>query len=70
MSEHTSMDTSDATTNQRLINFSKPTPDFNRKFYDLFSQKTMVDVTLSAEGQFLQAHKVILAVASSWFEVS
>ncbi|KAG5668624.1 hypothetical protein PVAND_016559 [Polypedilum vanderplanki] len=60
-------DTSDSS-QQRLINFNKPTPDFNRKFYDLFSQKSMVDVTLSVDGQFLQAHKVVLAVASSWFE--
>jgi BTB/POZ domain len=54
----------------RLVNFTKSTPDFNRKFYDLFTQKLMVDVTLSADGQFVQAHKVVLAVASSWFEVN
>jgi hypothetical protein len=58
------------TINQRLIHFRKPTPDFNRKFYDLYRQKSMVDVTLSADGHFLQVHKVVLAVASSWFQVS
>lgn len=64
------MEMNTSETSQRLINFSKPTPDFNRKFYDLYSQKSMVDVILSAEGQFLYAHKVVLAVASSWFEVN
>lgn len=54
----------------KMLSFSKPTPDFNRKFFDLYVQKSMVDVTLSADGQFLHAHKVVLAVASSWFEVS
>lgn len=57
-------------TSQKLLSFTKPTPDFSRKFFDLYTQKSMVDVTLSADGQFLYAHKVVLAVASSWFEVS
>ncbi|XP_070496557.1 transcription activator GAGA-like [Chironomus tepperi] len=55
-------------TELKLISFTKPTPDFNRKFFNLFTQKSMVDVTFSADGQFLYAHKVVLAVASSWFE--
>ena len=62
--------TANSSSSQKLVNFTKPTPDFNQKFYNLFCQKSMVDVTLSAEGQFLQAHKVVLAVTSSWFEVS
>lgn len=52
-----------------MLNFTKPTPDFSRKFFNLYMEKSMVDVTLSADGQFIQAHKVVLAVASSWFEV-
>lgn len=55
---------------QKLISFSKQSPDYGRKFFDLYTQKSMVDVTFSAEGQFLQAHKAILVAASSWFEVS
>lgn len=63
--------TTTSTVSSRLIHINKPTPNFNRKFYDLFIEKSMVDVTLSDNsGQFLHAHKVVLAVASSWFEVN
>lgn len=54
----------------KLISYTKQSPDYNRKFFDLFTQKSLVDVTFSAEGQFLYAHKVVLVAASSWFEVS
>ena len=37
---------------------------------DLLKHKTLLDVTLSAEGKQIRAHKVILASASSYFRVS
>lgn len=39
------------------------------KFFGFLCRRSMVDVTLSAGGEFLQAHRVILAAASTYFEV-
>lgn len=37
-------------------------------FHDLLQEEMMVDVTLAAEGKFLQAHKIILSVCSPYFK--
>lgn len=39
------------------------------KFYEFLCKVSLVDVTLSAEGQFIKAHRLILAASSGWFEV-
>ena len=39
------------------------------KFHYLFEQEKFVDVTLSADGQFLKAHRIILCASSQYFEV-
>ncbi|XP_046411496.1 zinc finger and BTB domain-containing protein 6-like isoform X1 [Neodiprion fabricii] len=36
--------------------------------YTLLNDEQLVDVTLAAEGQFLQAHKLILSVCSTYFK--
>lgn len=37
-------------------------------FHDLLEAEDLVDVTLAAEGQFLQAHKIVLSVCSPYFK--
>jgi len=39
------------------------------KFHSLFQQGKFLDVTLSADGQFLKAHSLILCASSQFFEV-
>ncbi len=39
-------------------------------FDALLEEESLVDVTLSAEGQFLRAHRVILSACSPYFRVS
>lgn len=39
-------------------------------FDTLLEEESLVDVTLSAEGQFLRAHRVILSACSPYFRVS
>jgi hypothetical protein len=36
----------------------------------LLEEESLVDVTLSAEGQFIRAHRVILSACSPYFRVS
>ena len=36
----------------------------------LLEEESLVDVTLSADGQFIRAHRVILAACSPYFRVS
>ena len=38
-------------------------------FDSQLEQESLVDVTLSAEGQFLRAHRVILSACSPYFKV-
>ena len=38
-------------------------------FDTLLEEESLVDVTLSAEGQFLRAHRVILSACSPYFRV-
>lgn len=37
-------------------------------FHDLLQASDMVDVTLAVEGQFLQAHKLVLSICSPYFK--
>lgn len=46
-------------------NFNKV---LNYKFYEYFEQQKYCDVTLSAEGEFVKAHKMMLAACSPYFE--
>ena len=39
-------------------------------FDTLLEEESLVDVTLSAEGQFIRAHRVILSACSPYFRVS
>ena len=39
-------------------------------FDTLLEEESLVDVILSAEGQFLKAHRVILSACSPYFRVS
>lgn len=44
--------------------------DGSSKFYKYLIEGKLIDVILSAEGEFLPGHKVILSARSVWFEVS
>lgn len=37
-------------------------------FHDLLQAADMVDVTLAVDGQFLQAHKIVLSICSPYFK--
>ncbi|KAK6627039.1 hypothetical protein RUM44_009516 [Polyplax serrata] len=37
-------------------------------FHDLLEENSMVDVTLAADGKFVQAHKLVLSVCSPYFK--
>ncbi len=37
---------------------------------NLLEREELVDVTLAAEGQFIHAHKLVLAASSKYFEVT
>lgn len=37
-------------------------------FHDLLLGEDLVDVTLAAEGKFVQAHKMVLSVCSPYFK--
>lgn len=44
-------------------------PNIISVFSSLLTNECLVDVTLAAEGKYLQAHKVVLSACSSYFQV-
>jgi hypothetical protein len=38
--------------------------------HSLLQKEILVDVTLAAEGQFIEAHKLVLSTCSVYFQVS
>lgn len=45
-------------------------PNFISVFAQLLNSESLVDVTLSADGRQIQAHRVVLSACSSYFKVS
>jgi hypothetical protein len=37
-------------------------------FHELLEEKDLVDVTLACDGQYVQAHKIVLTVCSPYFK--
>lgn len=57
-------------TQQYSLRWNNHQPNFISMFTTLLNTKTLVDVTLAAEGQHLQAHKVVLSACSTYFQVN
>ncbi|XP_038216306.1 protein jim lovell-like isoform X4 [Zerene cesonia] len=53
---------------QYSLRWNNHQPNFISMFTTLLNTKTLVDVTLAAEGQHLQAHKVVLSACSTYFQ--
>ncbi|KAL0280121.1 UNVERIFIED_CONTAM: hypothetical protein PYX00_001511 [Menopon gallinae] len=59
------MDTGDDHFSLKWNNFRS---SLTEGFHDFLQEEMMVDVTLAAEGKFLQAHKLVLSVCSPYFK--
>jgi len=59
-----------ATVQQFRLRWNNHQPNFITMFTKLLTSEELVDVTLGAEGQNLQAHKVVLSACSTYFQVS
>lgn len=57
------------TTQQYCLRWNNHQPNFISVFSNLLNNETLVDVTLSADGRHLQAHKLVLSACSSYFQV-
>ncbi|CAK1554660.1 unnamed protein product [Leptosia nina] len=55
-------------TQQYSLRWNNHQPNFISMFTTLLNTKTLVDVTLAADGQQLQAHKVVLSACSTYFQ--
>lgn len=55
---------------QYCLRWNNHQPNFISVFSSLLNSESLVDVTLSAEGRHLQAHKLVLSACSSYFQVS
>ncbi|XP_070496642.1 protein bric-a-brac 1-like [Chironomus tepperi] len=51
-----------------MVTFNRKQPQLNLKYYDFLNRESLVDATIIAGGHVIQAHKVILAAASTYFE--
>lgn len=54
---------------QFCLRWNNHQPNFISVFSALLHNENLVDVTLAAEGNQLQAHKVVLSACSTYFEV-
>jgi len=52
-----------------MVTFNRKQPTLNLKYYEFLNRESLVDATIIAGGHVIQAHKVILAAASTYFEV-
>lgn len=55
---------------QYSLRWNNHQPNFISQFTSLLNTQTLVDVTLSADGVQLLAHKVVLSACSTYFQVS
>lgn len=51
------------------LRWNNHTANFVNVFQEQFANQTLVDVTLSCQGQFLKAHKMVLSACSPYFQV-
>lgn len=51
------------------LRWNNHTNNILQVFTEQFTSETMVDVTLSCEGHFIKAHKMILSACSPYFQV-
>ncbi|CAG9811922.1 unnamed protein product [Chironomus riparius] len=51
-----------------MVTFNRKQPTLNLKYYEFLNRESLVDATIIAGGHVIQAHKVILAAASTYFE--
>ena len=58
-----------ATEQQYCLKWNNHRPTLFSVFDTLLEEESLVDVTLSAEGQFLRAHRIILSACSPYFRV-
>ena len=61
---------SDANEQQFCLKWNNHRTTILSVFDTLLEEESLVDVTLSAEGQFIRAHRVILSACSPYFRVS
>lgn len=57
-----------ATTEQFSLRWNNFHSNISNSFHELLKASDMVDVTLAVEGQFLQAHKLVLSICSPYFK--
>nr|XP_022918169.1 protein tramtrack, alpha isoform-like isoform X2 [Onthophagus taurus] len=56
------------TMQQYCLKWNNHQPNFISVFSSLLNSESLVDVTLSAEGRHVQAHKLVLSACSSYFQ--
>ena len=52
-----------------LLQWSHHSKEMADRLGDLLARESLLDITLTAEGKYIKAHKVVLAAASKYFEV-
>lgn len=57
-----------ATTEQFSLRWNNFHSNLTAGFHDLLEASEMVDVTLGVDGQYLQAHKLVLSICSPYFK--
>jgi len=51
-----------------ILQWGQHSEEMMEKLSSLLNKKSLLDITLAAEGKFLKAHRVILAASSTYFE--